>query len=103
MISRHWRGLVKPQHAEDYIKHLHEDTFPKLQKIKGFVNATVLCRTMERGIEFLVVTNWHTMRAVKQFAGLKPDLAVVPQKVQKMMIEYDQTVRHYKVVGKVES
>jgi hypothetical protein len=57
-----------------------------------------LQREVNDGIEFLVVTRWISLRAVEQFAG--PDLtcAVVPEKVQSMMVDYDQIVRHYEVV-----
>jgi heme-degrading monooxygenase HmoA len=99
MISRQWRGLAKIGHAENYVRHLNESTFPKLLKIKGFVNAAVLRRKVQNGIEFLVVTNWQSMRAIEQFAGSNPELAVVPKEVQKMMIEFDHKVRHYEVVG----
>ena len=28
MISRQWRGLVRRSQAQNYIEHLHTDTFP---------------------------------------------------------------------------
>jgi hypothetical protein len=57
-----------------------------------------LQREVNDGIEFLVVTRWISLSAVEQFAG--PDLkcAVVPEKVQSMLVDYDRIVRHYEVV-----
>jgi hypothetical protein len=49
-------------------------------------------------VEFLVVTRWSSIVAIRQFAGKDADAAVVPPQVQEMMIEYDRTVRHYDVI-----
>jgi len=97
MISRHWKGTAKPQEAENYIKHLETDTFPRLSKIKGFIRAYILTRRLNRGTEFLIVTIWESMDAIEAFAGPAADKAVVPGEVQAMMIEYDTKVVHYEV------
>src|SRR5690242_8164560 len=98
MISRHWRGLSKPGYADAYVEHLQNETIPTLAKIPGFAGASILRRSTERGVEFLVVTHWSSIEAIRAFAGAETDLAVVPANVQGMMVEYDQVVRHYEVV-----
>ena len=98
MITRNWTGVVKPERAEEYLTHLQTDTLKKLSAIKGFVNASILQRVVTDGIEFLVVTYWETMDAIRQFAGDAADIAVVPPIVQEMMIRYDPVVRHYEEV-----
>lgn len=69
----------------------------QLSTIKGFVEATILKRTVEQGIEFLIVTVWDSMEAIKQFAGESASVAVVPPAVQAMMVEFDRDVVHYTV------
>lgn len=101
MISRHWRGLAKPTHAELYLEHLLRDTFPALRAIPGFVDASVLRRDLAEGVEFLVVTRWTSLETIEQFAGPDLELAVVPETVQEMMIRYDPSVRHYTIVNAV--
>jgi heme-degrading monooxygenase HmoA len=98
MISRHWRGLTKPAHADRYVEHLRQKTFPALRTIAGFVDASILRRKVDRSVEFLIVTRWESMQAIEQFADRDPDLAVVPDEVREMMIDYDRSVRHYDVV-----
>jgi heme-degrading monooxygenase HmoA len=98
MISRHWRGLAKSPHADAYVQHLRSETFPELSKIPGFINASILRRNVQQGVEFLVVTTWESTDAIERFAGRDSELAVVPEKVQEMMIEYDRRTRHYKVL-----
>jgi len=97
MISRHWKGVAKPGEADNYIRHLKTDTFPKLSEIDGFVSASILTRAADEGTEFLIVTEWESIEAIKAFAGEKEDVAVVPQVVQAMMIDYDRNVRHYEI------
>jgi heme-degrading monooxygenase HmoA len=98
MVSRHWKGLAKPGEAENYIEHLRTDTFPKLSEIKGFISASILKRPAGQGTEFLIITVWESLEAIERFAGARADVAVVPDVVQAMMIEYDRYVVHYEVV-----
>ena len=103
MISRQWRGLARVEHVEDYIRHLREETFVKLSSIPGFVKASILRREEGGGVEFLIVTYWESMEAIMQFAGSNPEMAVVPDKVKAMMLEFDRVVRHYEVINEVSS
>ena len=98
MISRYWRGLARPSRAGDYVDHLRREAFPQLRKIPGFIDASILRRGLDRGVEFLVVTRWSSIVAIRQFAGKEVDAAVVPPQVQEMMIEYDRKVRHYEII-----
>jgi heme-degrading monooxygenase HmoA len=102
MISRQWRGLAKPSLADSYVKHLRQETFPKLRDIPGFVDASILRRNLDEGVEFLIVTRWKSMEAIRQFTGREADVAVVPEKVREMMIDYDRTVRHYQMLDEEE-
>jgi heme-degrading monooxygenase HmoA len=99
VISRHWRGLARVAFAEAYVEHLQQETFPAIRKLPGFVSASILRRSVPEGVEFLVVTNWLSVGAIREFAGANAETAVVPQKVQDMMVEYDRIVRHYVVVS----
>lgn len=98
MISRHWRGIAKSDHADEYVEHLHRETLPQLSKIPGFMGASILKRHVRRGVEFLIVTNWASLEAIERFSGAT-ETAVVPEKVHEMMIDYDRTVRHYQVTA----
>jgi heme-degrading monooxygenase HmoA len=98
MIARHWRGLARSERADDYVDHLRTETFPLLSTMKGFVDAKILRRATNDGVEFLIVTQWESLHAIQQFAGRDTEQAVVPEPVQDMMLEYDHTVRHYEVL-----
>jgi hypothetical protein len=61
VIARHWRGLARANRADEYERHLLTETFPALQRMDGFVDASILKRTVEQGVEFLVVTRWQSL------------------------------------------
>ena len=98
MIARHWHGYARADRAGDYEAHLREATLPSLTRIDGFVDASILKRPAGNGVEFLIVTRWQSMDAIRQFAGTDVDAAVVPAEVEDMMIDYDRRVAHYEVL-----
>jgi hypothetical protein len=50
IISRNWRGIARPEEADNYIAHLQQDTFPKLSTIDGFLSASILQRSTAEGV-----------------------------------------------------
>lgn len=98
MISRQWKGIAKRSEADRYIDHLRTETFVQIANLPGFRNASILRRDVAEGVEFLIVTTWASLDAIRRFAGDDPERAVVPPRVQEMMISYDRTVDHYEVV-----
>ncbi len=99
MISRHWHCIARRENADDYIRHLQSETWPGLGAIPGFIDGTIHRRDLTRGTEFVIVTRWESIDSLRKFAGVDPEVAVVPQKIQSMLIEFDGRVRHYEVVG----
>ena len=69
MIARHWKGTAKPGLAGAYKRHLLEETFPALSKLQGFTKASILERAVPDGEEFLIITEWDSVQAIKAFAG----------------------------------
>jgi len=98
VISRQWRGLARSNQAQNYVQHLRSETFPALRRIPGFVDASILSRSLADGVEFIVVTRWRSLDAIIRFAGVDAEAAVVPAQVAAMMIDYDQRATHFEVV-----
>jgi heme-degrading monooxygenase HmoA len=78
--------------------HLRQETFPAIRRLPGFVNASILRRDAKDGVEFLIVTTWESLDAIRAFAGDDIEAAVVPEVAQQMMVDYDRFVRHYQLV-----
>ena len=103
MILRHWKGIAKAVEADRYAQHLKTVTFPSVMKIKGFVRGTVTRRDVDTGVEFLVLTEWETVDAIKQFSGEDAELAVVTPLVQAMMASYEKYAIHYQIADRYEA
>jgi heme-degrading monooxygenase HmoA len=74
---------------------------PGLRSVRGFLGAFLSeCREDEH-VEFLVLTRWASMDAIRAFAGPDPEEAVVEPAAIAALIEFDKRVRHYEVLEDV--
>lgn len=97
-ISRQWTGIADRTRADAYVAHLRSDTFSRLREIPGFLGARIHRREVDEGVEFLIVTEWESMEAIRQFAGEDAEAAVVPAKARETLVSFDARVRHYELV-----
>ena len=97
-ILRMWKGQATPEKAEIYVQHARKHVFPELRRIEGHRGAYLLRRAMNGAVEFVVLTLWDSMDAVRKFAGAKPQRAVVAPDAQALLSRFDDFVSHYEVV-----
>ena len=98
MIARLWRGATADQrkpHA--YVLHLRTNVVPELVAIPGYRDVRLLRREEGGRTEFLVMTLWDSMEAIRRFAGENPERAVVEPEARAVLADYDDFVRHYEV------
>ena len=98
MIVREWRGRANPSQAEAYPKHFREKVIPELRQIPGFTGAQLGRHQLDDTIEFLVLTRWRSMEAIRAFAGMDVEKAVVDPGAVAALVEFDSSVRHYEVL-----
>jgi heme-degrading monooxygenase HmoA len=97
MIARLWRGRASREGAEAYRRHALETVFPHLKQIAGHEAAFLLTRQAGEQVEFLVVTHWQSMEAIRRFAGPDPERAVVEPEARAVLAEFDPVVAHYQI------
>jgi heme-degrading monooxygenase HmoA len=103
MIIRAWCGRASRARSDAYPKHFRTVVVPELCTVPGFLGAH-LCRRAEGDkVEFLVLTRWQSMAAVRAFAGPTVDKAVVEPGAVAALEDFDSTVRHYEVLEEVLS
>jgi heme-degrading monooxygenase HmoA len=102
MIARMWRGSAIRERADDYIKHLQQSVVPELSQIDGFKGIYLLRRESSDGVEFVVLTLWESMEAIRKFAGENPEVAVVAPAARALFREYDAKVKHFEIVLNLE-
>jgi heme-degrading monooxygenase HmoA len=97
VIARTWNGSARPEHADAYVAHLRESTFPQLASIPGHRGTYVLRRRQAAIVEFTVITFWESIDAITAFAGPDAELAVVPAAAQALLAAYDVRASHWEV------
>jgi heme-degrading monooxygenase HmoA len=97
MIARIWRGQATPENAPHYSAHATERVFPALAALPGHRGAYLLTREQDGEVEFLAVTLWDSLDAVKSFAGANPTVAVVEPEARAVLSRFDDFATHYDV------
>jgi heme-degrading monooxygenase HmoA len=98
MIARIWRGEATVANASRYVDHLERAVFPRLREIAGHDQAYLLRRTVGERVEFVVVTLWRSMEAIRDFAGDEPSVAVVEPEARAVLSDFAEVVDHFEVV-----
>ena len=98
MIARLWRGAAEGEgNADAYQRHATATVFPALRDISGHRGACLLkCKTGER-TEFLALTLWDSIEAIRAFAGADAERAVVEPVARAALADFDEFARHYEV------
>ncbi len=103
MVIREWRGRAAPDKADDYPRHFRSSVLPELRGIAGFRGAYLSRRNTAGHVEFLVLTRWDSMNAIRAFAGSDAERAVVEPGGGAALADFDPHVRHYEVLADVSS
>ncbi|HEX7136412.1 MAG TPA: antibiotic biosynthesis monooxygenase [Vicinamibacterales bacterium] len=100
MIARTWRGAAEPANANRYVDHLRAHTLPVLSHIPGYCGGYVMRHRHTSGsrVEFMVVTLWESLDAIRAFAGADTGAAVVPAEARALLASYDDRAVHWDVV-----
>ena len=99
MIGRLWSGRTEPADADAYEAFLREDLLPGVAQLDGARGAYVLRReTLDGAVEFVTLTLFESIDAVRRFAGEEEDVAVIEPRARELLAEYDAHVRHFEVV-----
>ena len=103
MIARLWHGWAKPENADGYERLLRSEVLPGIHRIGGHRGAYLLRRERDGRIEFVTMTLFDDLDAVRAFAGDDYEAAVVPPAAQALLDEFDERSEHFEVVLRPES
>ncbi len=97
MIVRMWRGRTKVEDADRYLLYLQETGLKDYAVVEGNLGVQALRRVDGDVAEFLIVTHWDSMEAVKRFAGPNPEVSVYYPEDDAYLLEKEPNVIHYEV------
>jgi len=97
MIVRMWSGRATAANADAYERFVTSQVFAALPRIDGHRGACLLKRPLEDDVEFIAVTLWESLDAIRAFAGDAIDRAVVEPEARAVLASFDDTVRHFEL------
>ena len=95
MITRMWRGWSRSDQADRYERHYRSEVVATLRQVPGFRGARLLRRTIGEETEFLSLTLFDDLNAIRSFAGSDYETAVIAGEARSMLIRFDERVCHY--------
>jgi len=98
MISRIWHGWTTPANADAYQQLLTTKILPGIHRVPGYHGATLLRRDAGAEVEFITITRFDSMDAVRAFAGPGFDVAVVPPEARALLARFDDRSKHYETI-----
>ena len=96
-IVRHWSARATEAQLPKYLEHFAKNVLPELRGVNGFLGATVSVRHTRGDAEILVETIWHSLDAVRGFAGNDIEAAVVAPEAAGLLKDFDRRVRHTEI------
>ena len=99
MIGRIWHGWTTPENADTYQDLLEREVLPGIeQRTTGYDGVYVLRRSDGDRVEFITVTLWQSMDAVRTLVGEDVEAAYVPEEARAILDEFDERSVHYEIV-----
>lgn len=102
MIARIWQGKTRPGMGEAYYEYLEKTGLKEYKSTDGFRGVLALRRKVGDSSEYVLVTLWESMEAVRRFAGADPERAVYYPEDDRYFPEEERGphVRHFEVLAK---
>jgi len=98
MIVRIWRGIAAADHSDAYLDYFRETGLREYRATAGNRSVRVLCRPVDLGIEWAIVTTWDSWDAIRAFAGPAPERAVYYPNDTEYFVELPEHVEHYELI-----
>jgi heme-degrading monooxygenase HmoA len=98
MYIREWRGRAKQSDAARYPEYFRKEFSSQLRSAPGFQGGSLSQREDGDQVEFLVLTRWKSMDAIREFTGSVAENAILDPAAMALLVTYDHSVRHYEVL-----
>jgi heme-degrading monooxygenase HmoA len=101
VIARTWTGVVRRADADAYAGYIRETGFAEYAQTPGNRGAWMLRRDDGDRTEFVTLSMWDSVDAIKAFAGEDIEAAVLYPEDERYLVGGASSVAHYEVVDQV--
>ena len=98
MIARVWRGATRAADAAAYLEYLDRTGHPEYRRVAGHQRTITLRRVQEDHAEFVVMSFWDSLDAIRGFAGADVERAVFYPEDDRYLVQREDRVAHFDVV-----
>ncbi len=100
MITRIWHGWTTLEQADAYEMLLRSEVLPAIRgrSLAGFHGVSLLRRTLPTEVEFVTIMRFESLAAVREFAGVDWENAVVPPAARALLLRFDERSAHYETI-----
>jgi heme-degrading monooxygenase HmoA len=98
MLARTWWGATRAEVADRYLDYLRKTGLAEYGRVAGHRCTLTLRRIHQGRAEFLIVSLWDSMDAVRRFAGADPERAVFYPEDDRYLVARDDHVTHFEVL-----
>ena len=97
MIVRVWRGRTTRENADAYQELLGTTILPGIDSVAGYRGAELFRRDVGEEVEFMTVTRFDSLDAVREFAGDDYEQAVISDEAHGLLSSFDDRVALYEL------
>ena len=101
MIARTWTGTVHRADADEHAEHIRATGFAEYGQTPGNLGAWLLRHDDGDRTEFITLSLWDSVDAIRAFAGDDIDAAVLYPEDARYLVG-ESTVTHHQIVDQVE-
>lgn len=99
MITRVWRGHTRSEDADAYGAFLESRGFADYRGTPGNRGALLFRRVGVGTAEFILVSFWEDLDAIRRFAGPDPEKAVYYPEDEHFLLGKEPRVMHYELAA----
>jgi len=99
VIARTWRGWTRRDDADEYAAYIEETGMRAYRETPGNRGAWMLRRDEGDRTEFVTLSYWDSLDAVRAFAGDDVERAVFYPEDDRFLVERETRVLHYEIVS----
>jgi heme-degrading monooxygenase HmoA len=99
MIARIWRGAVRQPDGDVYEQYIRDTGVAEYKATAGNLGVTMMRREVGDRTEFMLLSLWESLDAVKAFAGEDYEKGVYYPEDDRYLVERDEKSSHWEVTA----
>ena len=99
MIARVWRGYTRAEDADEYTAFLKSRGFSDYEGTPGNEGAILFRQASGETAEFVLISFWQDLDAVRRFAGPDAEKAIYYPEDARFLLGREPRVTHYEVAA----